>query len=205
LEEIAEVKVGVAVFLRYPELGRVKTRLAVTLGQERALAVYERLLAHTLAITDALSDDFAVTLFGEPTTPIERYQERFRGPRRRIVLQQGASLGDRLLDACRSVLATTDAVLCVGTDCPEVAPRHFAAAAEALQGHDAVLGPAADGGYWLLGTKRAEPRLFEDVPWSTERVAALTEARFRELRWTWARLETLSDVDEAADVARFGL
>ncbi len=96
-------------------------------------------------------------------------------------------------------------MLCIGTDCPSLRAAHLVGARAALEENDAVLGPAADGGYWLLGTKRAEPRLFEDVPWSTDRVAAITEARFAELRWQSRRLETLADVDEQADAEKAGL
>jgi rSAM/selenodomain-associated transferase 1 len=199
------VSVAVAVFLRYPERGKVKTRLAATVGDDRALAVYEKLLEHTLATLDALPDRFRVLLCGEPSTPLARYRQRFEGARRDFVLQEGATLGDRLLAACTHALGGTRAVFCIGTDCPGITPSHFEMAARALERHDAVLGPAEDGGYWLLGTKRAEPRLFEKVPWSSDQVAAVTEARFRELRWTWERIATLGDVDTEEDARRFGL
>lgn len=198
-------RIGIAVFLRYPERGRVKTRLAATVGPDRALEIYEKLLSRTLETLDALPEPFVPTLFGEPSVPLEKYRARFADGRRRFALQEGPDLGERLYLAARTVLQEESAVLCVGTDCPEIRPEHFVAAAEALRSHDAVLGPAKDGGYWLLGTKRAERRLFEQIPWSTNRVAALTESRFRELRWTWAALPTLSDIDEAADAERFGL
>jgi rSAM/selenodomain-associated transferase 1 len=119
-----------------------------------------------------------------------------------LVPQQGSDLGERMYRGFERALSgegCASAVL-IGSDCPALTSRHIALAFRALQnGHDAVLAPAEDGGYVLLGIARADVRLFEDIMWGTDRVLELTRARLRRLGWRWLELETLWDVDRIAD------
>ncbi|MDD4881515.1 MAG: DUF2064 domain-containing protein, partial [Gallionellaceae bacterium] len=91
-------------------------------------------------------------------------------------------------------------VLLIGTDCPALSERHLRAAAKTLDDHDAVLHPALDGGYVLLGLRAFHLGLFADIPWSTPAVADLTLARMRDLNWRVRVGETLPDIDEPADL-----
>jgi glycosyltransferase A (GT-A) superfamily protein (DUF2064 family) len=94
-------------------------------------------------------------------------------------------------------------VVLIGTDCPPLDGDYLARALAAMADRDAVLGPAEDGGYVLLGLWRAAPELFADMPWGTDRVAALTRQRMAALGWRWAELPMLWDLDRPEDLARY--
>jgi glycosyltransferase A (GT-A) superfamily protein (DUF2064 family) len=98
----------------------------------------------------------------------------------------------------------SEAVVLIGTDCPELSAAYVVSALEELNGQDAVLGPAEDGGYVLLGLRRSAPELFRDIPWGGDGVAAYTRARMGDLGWCWRELPVLWDVDRPADLARMG-
>lgn len=91
----------------------------------------------------------------------------------------------------------------IGSDCPALTEDHLRRAVAALEnGHDAVFAPAEDGGYVLVGLARPEARLFQDIEWGSSRVMEQTRERLRELKWSWIEIETLWDVDRAADYER---
>jgi rSAM/selenodomain-associated transferase 1 len=186
----------VVVFGREPIPGRVKTRLAGGVGEEAASLIYGELLAHTLVV--ARSVEAAVMLaLAEPPA------RSFRAPVDVAVeVQVSGDLGRRLAATFeRRFCDGYRRVVVIGSDCPELAPRHLDAALAGLAAHPVVLGPAADGGYWLVG---AQPPLaldiFRDVPWSTGRVLETTRARLRRLGLHWLELEELADLDSAADL-----
>ena len=118
-------------------------------------------------------------------------------------IQSGADLGERMHKALTQTLQTADAAILIGTDCPEYDVGYLQSAFEALQHHDAVIGPADDGGYVLIGLKRAEARLFQDIAWGGDRVLADTRERLAGLGWHWHELPPLHDVDEPDDLLRF--
>jgi rSAM/selenodomain-associated transferase 1 len=188
------------VFAKAPRPGEAKTRLIPLLGARGAAALQARLIKHTLATASVAARD-ALELHGDP---VEDEFLRFCAARYNawLVPQQGCDLGERMYHAFERVLSSeccASAVL-IGTDCPALTPRHIRLAFQALHsGYDAVLAPAEDGGYVLLGTTRPDARLFEDITWGTNRVLGLTRARLRLLGWRWLELETLWDVDRIAD------
>jgi glycosyltransferase A (GT-A) superfamily protein (DUF2064 family) len=104
--------------------------------------------------------------------------------------------------AAESCLATADRVLLIGTDCPAMTAAHLQAAHAALSLHDAVLIPADDGGYVLLGLNRIDTRVFSGMPWGSDRVMAITRERLSELQWRWLELPSLWDVDRPEDFVR---
>ena len=127
------------------------------------------------------------------------------GRRYRIVLsaQVRGNLGTRMLAACRRVLRTGNDVVLIGTDCPVLRAADLRAAARALRsGVDAVLSPAEDGGYALIGLRRVSPRVFSGMEWGTETVLADTRRRLRGLGWRWRELRTVWDVDRPEDYRR---
>jgi glycosyltransferase A (GT-A) superfamily protein (DUF2064 family) len=105
--------------------------------------------------------------------------------------------------AAEDGLSRGSPVVLIGTDCPVLSGDYVAAALEALTKHDAVLGPAEDGGYVLLGLKRVGATLFSDIPWSTAQVASLTRTRMSALGWHWRELPTLWDLDRPRDLQRY--
>lgn len=185
------------VFARAPEPGRVKTRLMPLLGEQGAARLHARLVEKALR-TVAAAGFAKVHLYGSPVKDLffERMQKRFGV---RLCAQGRGNLGERMYRALRrhpgSVL--------IGSDCPALRPADLRAAARALRrGADAVLSPAEDGGYALIGLRRVSRRLFEGVEWGSTRVLAQTRLRLRRLRWRWVELRTVWDVDRPEDVAR---
>ena len=117
--------------------------------------------------------------------------------------QSGGDLGERMYQAVREGLTRCRRLVMVGADCPSLDRGYVTAALAALDRHHAVLGPAEDGGYVLLGLKQALPALFADIPWGSGAVARLTRERMAALNWTWAELPVLWDLDRPEDLRRY--
>lgn len=174
--------------------GRVKTRLIPALGAEGAARLAREMLAATLA--EAGATGLTVELCGEPDPA--RWAER---PAAASFSAQGeGGLGERLERAARRALEDGP-VLLIGADCPGLDQARLTAAAADLERSDAVMHPALDGGYVLLGLRRFDTSLFRGIAWSTASVAAETEARVRALGWSLEVRESLRDVDEPEDLA----
>lgn len=184
------------VFARPPVEGRVKTRLSPALPAPLAARLYEALLADTLAAASACAADARAIAWSERASapPAPAGFTAFE--------QAPGDLGARLEDAfARALRAPGALAVVVGSDAPALTAAHLDAAFAALASHDVVLGPAADGGYWLLGLSRVAPQLLRDVPWSTPGVLALTRERASGAGWRTATLESLADLDTPADLA----
>lgn len=187
----------VIVFARAPVAGQVKTRLARAIGDDRALDLYRWCAATVLA---QLRDP-RWALWVAFTPPDQQpLTEAALGPADRWVAQPEGDLGVRLAAAAATAFAEgDDPVLLVGTDCVALTAERVAEAIAHLATRDAVLGPAHDGGYYLLGLARPLP-LFERVAWSTGTVANDTREGLRRAGATWAELPPEQDLDEVADL-----
>jgi rSAM/selenodomain-associated transferase 1 len=178
----------------------VKTRLASVLGDAAAARLHARLVERTLATALAASCG-TVELHGSPArhailrTLAGRHAARLRD-------QTEGDIGARMLAAFRSGLRRYRRVILIGSDCPALRAADLRRAARLLQGCDAVLAPAEDGGYPLLGLSRVSSRLFEGIPWGSDAVLGMTRQRLFALDWRWHELRTLWDVDRPADLAR---
>ena len=193
------------VFLKAPRPGRVKTRLAAGLGPDgpaRAAAIYRRLVELTVAETHVLArTGVRVVLCVEPRDALGEV-ETWLGDDPILAAQAPGDLGARMATAMRDAFAAGAArVVIIGTDCPGFRATHAALAFRALDEVDLVIGPARDGGYWLIGARDGVPPVFEGVPWSTPEVFAATRALASEAGLTVERLETLGDVDTVEDLA----
>jgi uncharacterized protein len=185
-------------FVKNPVLGKVKARLAVSIGAEMALEIYQRLLFYTAKITASVSvpklvfySDFIPE--SDNSFPDSYFQK---------TLQKGENLGERMKNAFASTFAEGfEPVIIIGSDCPQITPDILLKAFESLAQNDAVIGPATDGGYYLLGMKRLIPEVFEHKSWSTDTVLPDTLADLDKLRLTYTLLPTLSDIDEEKDLA----
>lgn len=192
----------VAVFAKAPQPGAVKTRLIPRLGAVAATQLHARLVRHTLATARAAQiGPVELWCASDPEHAFFRGLEREFGITR--FGQPRGDLGERMTGACGSVLARARSVVLVGTDCPTLAADDLHAAAAALDaGEDVVLGPAEDGGYYLIGMRRNVPQVFERIEWSTERVLGQTRERLAALGLRWSELAQRWDVDRPADYAR---
>jgi hypothetical protein len=186
------------IFARHPELGLVKTRLAQTLGPENALRVYRELLTHTLSTAEGVAATKTLWLAGSaPATGSEFQRWASFGQRP----QPAGDLGQRMHQAFAIAFAAgATAAVIIGTDCPELSPAHLNAAFEQLASHDVVVGPALDGGYYLLGMRTLVADFFINKAWSTDAVLPSTLADAARLGLRVAQLPALSDVDTVADL-----
>ncbi|GAA4342549.1 TIGR04282 family arsenosugar biosynthesis glycosyltransferase [Flaviaesturariibacter amylovorans] len=182
-------------FVRRPERGKVKTRVAATAGDDAALAVYERLLAHTHAVTHGLSCDKYV-FYADAIVRDDLWEEGYHK-----LLQDRTDLGMRLYSAFRQVFGKGYRNVCViGSDCPGLTQALLEDAFLRLNDNDLVIGPATDGGYYLLGMRGGTQELFDDVAWSTSGVLRQTLDKARTLGLVTDLLPACSDVDTWDDV-----
>lgn len=189
------------VFARVPALGRVKSRLAAGVGPPAALAVYRELLAITnAAIVEAgvpATVWLADTATAEPTAA-----EAGEWAVHAVCCQPEGDLGARMATAFATAFAAgAGRVAIIGTDCPGLRASHLTQTFAALETAEVVLGPATDGGYYLLGLRQPRPALFANKTWSTDSVLADTLADAHRLGLRVALLPELRDVDTAEDLA----
>ena len=190
-------RLGVAVMTRAPSDPAGKTRLKAERGLVTALQT--AMLGDTLAALASLRAA-ASTVFVAPSPGAIAEMERVLPSGWKARLQQGASLGDRLLDAIGAMLRDCDRVLVTGSDAPFVAEPLRALGVIAAD--EVVLVPSEDGGYAAIGLGRLVPSLFVGMPWSTDRVAAETRARARSAGLVVRDLATTYDIDGPDDLAR---
>jgi rSAM/selenodomain-associated transferase 1 len=189
------------VFSKAARLGAVKTRLIPALGAAAAAALHERLVEHTMATARAASRG-ELELHATPADDAFLHDCATRH-RAKLVAQSAGDLGERMHFAFAQALSgQCSAAVLIGSDCPALTPCLVRLAFTALEDHDAVIAPAADGGYVLIGLSRLDRGLFEGVEWSTDRVMTQTRERLVALEWRWHELETLWDVDRPADYER---
>ncbi|MGH8737595.1 MAG: TIGR04282 family arsenosugar biosynthesis glycosyltransferase [Burkholderiales bacterium] len=192
----------VIVFTRAPQPGRVKTRLAPRLGDWGAALLHRRLVRRTLRVALAARSG-PVELHGAPRARHAFFLQCARNRNITLRGQRGRDLGERMFNALADGLRRHRAVILIGSDCPALRESDLWRAARALAGGcDAVLAPAEDGGYTLIGLRRASPRLFERIAWGGPDVFARTAEELDRLGWRWRRLRTLWDLDRPEDLAR---
>ena len=190
---IMTVRPRLVLFARYPVPGRAKTRLIPALGAEGAADLHRRLTERTLAILRATGLPVEVRATGAPATAFRRWLGDVD-----CVAQGTGHLGLRM----RRAAAQAPAIL-VGADVPDLEPRHLLAAAEALAETPVAIGPAEDGGYYLIGVAEPLPWLFAPMAWGTEVVRGTTLDRLARRGVRSTLLEPLSDLDTAEDLKRW--
>lgn len=179
----------ISIFCRWPAPGEAKTRLIPTFGAEGAAAIYGKLLGHTVAVARASTLPFELRVTGAPPANFRaRWGEDLQ------VSEQGEG------DLTARLTRVPAPAIVIGSDCPGLTPELLRAARDALEAAPAVIGPASDGGYYLLGTNEHAGFTFRDMPWSTAQVFALTMQRFAAQGIEPIILPQLSDVDEPQDL-----
>lgn len=187
---------AIIIFVRRPIAGKVKTRLAKTLGADKALAIYKKLLAHTASIATNLSADKFVYYSDEVDEQDGWNNDVFKKRK-----QVEAELGTKMQAAFEECFNEGyEKLLIIGSDCYELTSDIIEEAFAQLQHVDIVAGPAQDGGYYLLGMKKPNPTIFNLTTWSNSEVLQSTLAKCEAAGLSYYLLPTLNDVDEAEDV-----
>jgi uncharacterized protein len=190
------MKKALIIFVRNPEKGKVKTRLAATVGDNAALHVYQKLLKHTLDVSGETNADKFIFYTGAVCADDIWNRERYYK-----LVQADGNLGEKMKAAFSEVLTRGySQVVIIGSDCPQLTSTHLQTAFNDLHTHDVVIGPALDGGYYLLGMKRLHTTLFQNKAWSTGTVFEDTLHAIRESALSVGTLETLADVDVETDL-----
>lgn len=183
------------IFCKAPVKGKVKTRLAKTIGEDNALKIYQQLLRKTAEAVQGLDVDCHLWYSDHMTA------KAFQSIRAEISVQQGDDLGTRMAHAFQQGFATHQKVIIIGTDLWSLQKQMIRTAIEQLDQHDAVLGPSTDGGYYLLGTRYFIPQLFENKSWSTSTVLQDT---LNDLATNKVHLlEEKTDIDTYEDLQQF--
>ena len=182
------------IFTRNPELGKTKTRLAKTIGDEAALEIYKFLLDHTREVTQNLTCDkavyYSVKIRENDIWNASVYQKH---------QQNGDDLGERMYNAFQDAFTNNyEKVLIVGSDLYDLKPHHINNAFEKLNSNDVVIGPAEDGGYYLLGMKKLHSNVFKSKDWGTSTVRKDTLNDLQNV--SVHLLETLNDIDVFDDI-----
>jgi rSAM/selenodomain-associated transferase 1 len=193
------VSTAVIVFAKAPVPGLAKTRLAPALGAAGAAALAERMLHHALAQAVA-ADVGPVELCAAPDASHPALQAAAAEVGAGLTEQGTGDLGLRMHRALARSLTRHGRALLIGTDAPALSALVLRQASSALLDHEAVFVPAQDGGYALVGQRRADPRWFSDMAWSHNRVMEETRQRLRAAGVRWAELPPVADIDEPGDL-----
>jgi len=190
----------IVICVRYPEKGTVKSRLAATCGAGFVRTLYEHFIADALDTLEGTGIPFIIAF--DPPEKGAAMRRRF-GEDRLYMPQEGADLGERMYGAFHHTFARGyTSVILIGSDIPDLPGAFLAKALSSLDDHDAVMGPAQDGGYYLIGFRKETltPRVFDDIPWGTTTVLADTMARFTREGYDVHLLPRWRDIDETDDL-----
>lgn len=186
------------IFAKYPEPGRVKTRLAATIGFHQAAVLYRRMVERVIDQTRPLHEEYQQILCFDPIERRNDFERWF--PSLALLPQEGDDLGQRMMAALeRSFVSGAGRALIIGTDCIQIDSSLIREALGRLANHDLVLGPARDGGYTLIGCKKIHPELFREIPWSTAQVLRVTLEGAKEKGLRSFLLPPLEDIDTVED------
>lgn len=189
-------------FARSPVRGRVKRRLAAGVGEQAAFDIHCAMTAYMARMTDE-AGLMPVSLYAWPDTGSAWLQGLAQRHGLGLQAQQGGDLGERMGNALAAELRHADFAILIGSDCPAIEPAYVAAAAARLQaGVPWVFGPAEDGGYVLVGARRAAAAPFREIDWGTAAVMEQTRERCRAAGLAWEELDTLYDIDTCEDWLR---
>jgi len=195
------------VFARLPELGKVKTRLAATIGDVRALAVYEAMLRDLIAGIGSSTPEMEIEFLWPPVPGATGAALRRAFAHHSVAMQTGTTLGDRLSMALseRFFFHRTEKIIAIGVDDPTLNRALIDQAFALLDSCEYVIGPATDGGYYLIGCRALafDPSIFLDIEWGTPSVFPTTMHKVAALQRTVAVLPERYDIDRAADLERY--
>jgi rSAM/selenodomain-associated transferase 1 len=196
MESAKETRRLIIVFYRNPRKGKVKTRLAISVGEDVALKIHLHLSMHTNGMVTQVQSDKVVFYDHEIVNNDFWETASFQK-----CLQSGNDLGERMFEAFNWGFSQGyKEVLIIGTDCPGITPIILESAFDLLINNDAVIGPAADGGYYLLGIKKSSPDLFNGIDWGSDVVFKQTTSRLDSAGYSFSVLQELRDIDRPEDL-----
>jgi uncharacterized protein len=185
------------IFTRYPEPGKTKTRLIPALGEDGAAQLHRRMAEHTLEQARSLSCAIEIWYVGGT----KELMQDWLGKDLRYREQPAGDLGDRMCGAFRSAFEQGyQSVMIIGTDCPGITTAILSQGFTELRNQVVAIGPAIDGGYYLIGLQRLVPELFQGITWSTSTVFSETVAIADRLQLPTYLLPSLPDIDLPADL-----
>ena len=188
------------IFLKYPEPGKVKTRLAQYIGKEKAAHIYS-VMAETIIHHVSKSREHKTIIFFDPPERKSDVENWLPNNDCKFLPQEGNSLGERMANAFSKAFSLgAEKAVIIGTDCIDISNDLISQAFVELDRTDVILGPAEDGGYYLLGLKKLIPEIFNNIDWSTDRVLNQTLKTLREKGLRFQLLQTLKDIDTANDL-----
>jgi len=194
--------VDVAYIVKYPQPGRVKTRLAASIGDQSAAQWYRAAAAKTFAVLKSFSE-FRVTVSFDPPETLEPVKQWLPGAPNYLAQCTGG-LGDRLRHVATTLWTENHRpLLLIGGDCPGIDEEYLQQAIDVLRNNRHVIGPATDGGYVLLGLWKPVPTVFSNISWSTNQVLSQTKERIRSHSDSLTLLPPLSDVDTEQDMRKY--
>lgn len=189
-------------FVKYPEPGKVKTRLARAIGHKAAAALYRKLAEKNFRVLQSLGNpQFEICVMFDPPEAEPQIKAWLKGKNCSYFAQRGGDLGERLANAFQSAFEVgAGKAMAIGSDTLDFKTQYVEKASELLESKEIVIGPAKDGGYYLVGLSLPEFFVFKDIPWSTSEVLATTLKRVQERRLIWKLLPELEDLDELEDL-----
>ncbi len=187
------------IFVKNPNIERVKTRLAKDIGEEKATQIYRLLQKHTREVA-LEAGKYNALFYGKAIDEEDEWPEENFDK----LVQRKGDLGIKMANAFYQMIKDGfESMVLIGSDCYDINSDHINQAFKALEDHDIVIGPAEDGGYYLIGMKDFHPKLFADKKWSTEEVYASTIETINEIGLSVVELEKLSDIDYLKDLERY--
>ncbi len=185
---------------KYPDAGKVKTRLASDVGAEGAAEIYRMIAERVFVNTSPAGADFDRVIFYSPPQAKSRFEKWL--PAVKLILQKGRDIGEIMQNAIEDLFSSGAArVVLTGADIPDMDTDVIEDAFSRLEDADIVIGPAEDGGYYLIGMKALHPEIFRGISWSTEKVFEETVRIIERVRLSYSTVRTLSDVDRKEDIA----
>lgn len=190
------------IFTKSPELGEVKTRLQPDYSPEQSLKLHKHMMLNTLSLSEKLTDVDSELCCTPNRNTLFFLDCENQFP---VLLsdQLGDELGERMAFSLSAALQTYEKVIIIGTDCPDLDETYIQQAIDALDTVDAVIGPAEDGGYVLLGLRKFSLDLFTDFAWGSDTVLSQTRKVLNELSWTSKELGIMHDVDRPEDLHHY--